>query len=276
MADNYIVLRRSPDWTAFDIEQTRPFLAKFGLAEDLIIKFAQAWDKDLSTPFLFYREAMKEICLYNVRSVLGGTIVSCDTLSKMSFDDDDLLYFTDDDDWVHPHLFRLLRAASPPKDGFLWRSIFVGKLFADTPHERGGGALVQERPQSDVIYTNNYAVTGAAWNRIGAEKLLEHYAAQVELNEERFVPDRLDAFLSAANKHLCCTVCIDYNSRQPGFLESLPRALGQVVDEIEATQLSDRTCWVAESLAKFAAVNRSTLASPANAGAGPKPGLFFP
>ena len=186
-------------------------------------------------------------------------IVSHRDLAAITFADDDLLFFTDDDDWTDPRLFRSLRAAGPVRDGLLWRSIFVGKLFTDTPHEKRLGAIVQERPASDVVYTNNYAATGAAWKRLGPERLLEHYSAQAELTSGAFEPVRIDDYLTAANKHICCTVCIDYNSRSVGFLRNLRAAVSQIIDELDAVQLSNQTSWITKILQNFASINREAL-----------------
>lgn len=259
MGRNYVVLRRSPDWARFDIEDTRAFLASLGLDEGLIVRFAERWDADLALSFLGYRQAMKDLSLAGAHGVRSAEVVSHTDLADMSFADDDLLFFTDDDDWTHPDLFAPLRASGDAADGWLWRSIFVGKLLSDTRREKSGGAIVQERPASDIVYTNNYAVTGAAWKRLGPEHLLEHYSAHAALRDGLFAPDRVDDYLTAANKHICCTVCIRHNSGVPGFLDALPAALSGILADIDAVELSDRTRWIADPLERFAEINRLAL-----------------
>lgn len=268
MARNFIVLRRSPDWLTFDLQDTRAFLAQFDLAEDLILRFAEQWDADFAVTFLGYRQAMKDLSLTCVRAVLDAEVVTHAQVAGLSIDDDDLMFFTDDDDWTHPDLFRTLRALAPAHDGFLWRSIFVGKLFTDTPHEKGFGPIVQARPASDVVYTNNYVATGAAWKRLGSDALLEHYSAQVELDNGRFTLVRVDDYLTAANKHLCCTVCIDYNSRGPGFLDDLPSAVRQVTTELATAPVNDQSDWIGPMLSAYIDLNNMVLGQASKHDAG--------
>lgn len=260
MGRNYVVLRRSPDWRTFDLQETRAFLRQFsGMAEDMIIRFAERWDAAFVVDFLGYRQAMKDLSLGLAHEVQNATVLDHSSLATTILADDDLLFFTDDDDWTAPFLFERLRAAGDPGDGWLWRSVFVGKLFSDTRYEKGGDPLVQERPASDVVYTNNYAVSGAAWQRLGPERLLEHYSAQQALDAGQFRPRRSDAFLTAANKHLCCTVAIECNGRAPGVLDDLPRALGVVLAEAAAAVPSEAIRWISDPLAHFIAINRRTL-----------------
>ena len=93
----------------------------------------------------------------------------------------------------------------------------------------------------------------------GEEKLLEHYDAQVELNNGGFSPSRISDYLTAANKHLCCNVVIDYHSRDHDVLENLRGAVTTVSAEINNVQLSDDLRWTAEPLRAFAAINRLVL-----------------
>ena len=138
-------------------------------------------------------------------------------------DDRDLIYFTDDDDWVIPDLFAVLRSHDI-QDGFLWSSIRVGP----------GPAVVEKRAFSNEFYTNNYCVSGRAVRRLGLDAVFEHYGAQKAAELGAFILAKLELYLSCANKHPCCTVNIlhdpgfDIRLDTPKFLEQLSNA---VLDE---------------------------------------------
>ncbi|QTN18891.1 hypothetical protein HZ989_11690 [Brevundimonas sp. AJA228-03] len=257
---NYVVLRRSPDWAHFDIEQTRVFLAAFpAIDNDLIVKFAERWDAVMAMRYIDYRQAMKDLALSTARAVRRATFVTLDDLPHLDLHDDDRLYFTDDDDWVSPDLFERLEQLPSNGDGWLWNSVFVGKLFGDTPEEGPESRVVRERPASDTVYTNNYAVTGAAFRRLGAGALVEHTNAQLALDGGRFVPVRSGEYLSAANKHLCCTVCIHYNQASEAFQSDMAGAVRLILDELAVTELSPRISWLAGALQAFQEINRRAL-----------------
>lgn len=257
---NYVVLRRSPDWAHFDIEQTRVFLAAFpSIDNDLIVKFAEHWDSVMAMRYVDYRQAMKDLAVSTARAVRRATFVTLDDLPDLDIHDDDRLFFTDDDDWVNPDLFERLEQSPSNGDGWLWNSVFVGKLFGDTPQEGPESPVVRERPASDTVFTNNYAVTGSAFRRLGAGALLEHTNAQQALDAGSFVPGRSVEYLSAANKHLCCTVCIHYNQASEAFRSDMAGAVRLILDELEVTDLSPRTSWLAGTLQAFQDINRRAL-----------------
>jgi hypothetical protein len=41
---DFIVLRSSPDWRTFDIQQSRQFCQFVGIPDDAVINFANTWD----------------------------------------------------------------------------------------------------------------------------------------------------------------------------------------------------------------------------------------
>lgn len=256
---NYVVLRRSPDWLSFDLADSRAFCATFTDNHDLIIDFAAAWDAASELDFLHYRQAMKDLSLRSAKGVKMAEVVSHTDPDLADVADDDLLFFTDDDDWVRPDIFERLRAQPAAEDGWLWRSIFVGKMFSDTPYEKSDGYIVQERDASDVVYTNNYAVTGRAWKRLGPDALLEHFSTQRTLNAGEIELERIDEFLSAANKHICCTVSIFHNNRWEGFTTSLPACVAQITAEIEAVDLPTHSGWIQPYIEGLAETNRAVL-----------------
>jgi hypothetical protein len=257
MADNYVVLRASPDWRNFDIEQTRPFCRNAGLPEDLIIRFVEHWERTFALDYREFRHQMKQITLRSISacrtSRFLGSIELGDVLS-----DDDLFLFMDDDDWVAPTLFDVLRGCETPADGFLWSSIGLGKNFAVRPIEKRA-PLLQKRLLNDVIYTNNYCVTGQAIRRLGIQALFEHSRAQESLNDKQFSPQKIAHYLSCANKHPCSTVFIQFNSETPEILEHLRETIAGIADEQKDAKLDADTHWVAPYLRQFETVVRRSL-----------------
>ena len=130
---NYVVTRATPDWTHFDLNDTRAFCARFRLPETLIIDFAARWDAVMAMTFLEYRAAMKAISVGLIEEVRGASIVPVERIRKLAVQDDDILYFTDDDDWVRADIFDRLRAQAPSEQGWLWSSPAMAKMFGDPP-----------------------------------------------------------------------------------------------------------------------------------------------
>ena len=259
MGQNYVVLRRTPNWPNFDIEDTRAFLRNVGLPDDLIIDFAERWNSVMAVNYLGYREAMKAIALESARNVREATVISYEALPALALADDDLLYFTDDDDWVSPNLFLRMRAAGPSGDGWRWLSVFVGRMFVDTPLQSAGGGVLQLRATTEILYTNNYAATGAAWKRLGSNALLEHGHAQRVFDSEDFKPQLLPDYLSAANKHLCSTVAIQFNSASASFNADLRAGLAGIMADADKEELDERVAWLCAPFRKFTHTNRRTL-----------------
>ncbi|MEL6666913.1 MAG: hypothetical protein AAFQ24_12315 [Pseudomonadota bacterium] len=255
MAD-YVFLRSSPNWATFDLEDSREFMRRSSLPEDAIIKFAARWQKQFGQRYQSYREEMKSISL---KSIADTNVQVIDGSEGIQFEDDDLIYFTDDDDWVAPKLFRRLRELPKSEDGYVWRSVYTGWLLVDTPHEPGGAPSLRLRPVNEKIYTNNYAVTGHAINRLGLERLFEHYHAKRVYDAKQWVPHRCDEFLSVANKHPCCTVLVVFNSRVDGYLENLRDPLREFIDDLKSQQIDPKAQWIEPYLQRFIEVNEALL-----------------
>jgi hypothetical protein len=260
MPKNYVVLRRSPDWLTFDLEETRAFCRAGELPEDTILRFVARWDAVMAVGFLEYRHRMKQLALRSAHAVKDATVVPLAQLAEQTFAPDDLIYFTDDDDWVCSDLFAALRARPAPVDGFLWRSIFIGKLFSDTAYEGVDSPAVSERPASTVVYTNNYAVTGAAWSRLGPGSLLEHFHAQGAVDRSDVSFEQVDLFLSAANKHPCCTVSIAYNDRSDWFVANTRAAIQAYIAALVGAPLGPGSAWIRPCLDELIAINRDASA----------------
>ena len=255
MPRNIIVLRRSPDWLNFDMEETRAFCRAIGIAESAVIDFAARWDQQTNLGYLAFRAAVKDIALDMMRACRNAIIVDYRDLAAMVVDDDDIFYFSDDDDWVAPNLFPVLRE-HPVVDGFLWGSVYVGRLFVDTPQENFASPVISKRDFGKVVYTNNYAVSGRALRSLGLPRVQEHFHAQQALDSGDFEPSPVHAHLSAAAKHFCCTVSIQYNSASASFMDDLRGAAATFAMELDRADLSGGLEWLRDPVSRLAALNR--------------------
>jgi len=177
MPNNYIVLRNSPTWLSYTDQQSRDFCARFALPENTILDFISIWDAALDVDYRHFRKVMKETALANFAKVHGSIFLAHEAFRTIAPDPDDLIVFVDDDDWLAPDLFIRLRDVPGSHDGMKWGSIRVGPVFSPSPQTQPQGVLYP-RPIDQVLYTNNYAVTGRALLRAGVEQLFEHRDAQ--------------------------------------------------------------------------------------------------
>lgn len=256
---NYVVTRATPDWANFDLNETRAFCARFRLPETLIIDFARRWDAEMAVSFLEYRVAMKAIALGLIDRVRDAAVVPADALATLSVEDDDILYFTDDDDWVRPEIFERLREQSSSEHGWVWSSPAMAKMFGKPPPELDGALVIHDRAVDGKVHTNNYGVTGRAWRELGHRQLFEHFWAQSASKAKQFRPTLIDEPLSAAHKHMCCTSAINRNSRMPEVMVDLRAALADYQSHIARTELTPRLSWLREPMTDVMAVNERAL-----------------
>jgi hypothetical protein len=268
MSRNFIIMRASPDWLNFDLEETRAFCRGLGQREDLIIEFADRWRQTFGITYSELRHEMKAITLAAIAATrdcqLGGMSELIDPAN------DDLFVFMDDDDWTAPHLFEVLRSLPTPQDGWLWGSIFLGSFLVDVPGTEdapgraAGTPALQKRALHDFLYTNNYAVTGRCVKQLGPHALFDHMDGQQALRAGKFAPLKLASYLSCTNKHPWCTMAILSNSRSPSFLERLYPMLVGYAHEINSAELDNDTRWISSHLDRLRACVVRTLASAAS------------
>jgi hypothetical protein len=256
MAENYIVLRKSPDWLHFDLDESRAFCRNVGLPEDTIVRFAAHWRQNFALDYRQVRHEMKEIAVASISACRRSRFLrTIDHLEHFSPNDDDFIFFTDDDDWVAPNLFEIIRSYEP-HDGMLWGSIFLGKMYADTPREKRGTPALQKRQLDDIVRTNNYCVTGRALRRLGLPAVFEHYHAEEALLKGNFLPQKISSYLSCANKHPCCTVSIQYNADTLEFRERLRETIISYARELEEIRLDADTLWISPYLHRLGGIMR--------------------
>src|SRR5579885_1320342 len=116
MPHNYVVLRESPNWLAYNEQQSREFCRRFALPEDTILEFISIWDAAFDVGYRRFRHVLKEISLANFRRVRDSIFLEHADFRAGSSKPDDLVVFVDDDDWLAPDLFVDLRGASTGHD----------------------------------------------------------------------------------------------------------------------------------------------------------------
>jgi hypothetical protein len=253
LSDNYIVLRASPDWLRFDLDESREFCGSRGMPEDLVVRYADRWQRTFGQDYREFRHEMKEIALASIAACRNCRFLTGrDQLKEPA--DEDLIVFMDDDDWLAPHLFEILRAGHTPHDGFLWGSIFLGKFLVDRPGLPVGSPALHLRALDDAVNTNNYAVTGRSLKRLTVPKVFEHRHAQRQLNAGDFAPQRISHYLSCANKHPCCTMWPLRNLQVPNFLDRLRETVSDYESALRAIEVSPDIRWIDPYLRQLRAV----------------------
>jgi hypothetical protein len=267
MSRNFIIIRASPDWLNFDVEETRAFCRGLGQREDLIIEFADRWRQVFEVTYCELRHEMKAITLDTIAATRRCELGKISDLADPA--DDDLFVFMDDDDWTAPHLFEALRSLAPAEDGWLWGSIFLGSFLVDVPGTEdapgraAGTPALQKRALRDFLYTNNYAVTGRCVKRLGLHALFDHMEGQQALRAGRFKPLKVGAYLSCANKHPWCTMAIASNSQSPDFFQRLYPTLVDYAHALRPVELDAETRWIKPYLDRLGACVARTLSTAA-------------
>jgi len=254
--ENYIILRSSPDWLQFDMEDSREFLRQRHFPEEIVIRFADRADRLFAMSYRMVRHQMKQITLDTIAHARDCRLVSSEGLRNPG--DDDVIVFMDDDDWVAPDLFGVLRSTARPGDGYAWGSIRLGLTLAGM---KAGNQAILKRKLDDILYTNNYAVTGRALKRLGMPALLENPEARQALHSGQFNPTLVPAYLSCANKHPWCTMVIQKNLECRDFFLNL-RIMVETYSAILAKiELDADALWIARYLHGLQSLVARTLGS---------------
>jgi hypothetical protein len=247
---NYVVLRNSPNWLSYDDQQSREFCARFELPENTILDFISIWDAALDVDYRHFRHVMKDTAVANFRQVHGSIFLEHADFRAIMPEPDDLVVFVDDDDWLAPDLFKCLRDASGNDDGAKWGSIRVGPVFSHSPATQTHGVLYA-RPLDQVLYTNNYAITGRALMRVGVEQLFEHRDAQRQFDVGAYSPKTVPQYLSAANKHPCSTMAALFFLDFEPFRRDPRAEISRFADALAQSSSEPNTPWIAEPVRKL-------------------------
>ncbi|MFD1951262.1 hypothetical protein ACFSGX_10855 [Sphingomonas arantia] len=244
---NYVVLRASPDWATFDLEETRPFLRLHKLDENLVIDFARIWDATFRLSYRMVRARLKALTLVTIEAVHDATVLRYDAFDAGAITAQDRIIFHDDDDWLAPHVFEEL-ARLPQADGYRWGSIRIGLDFDLTAP---GAGILALRPLSDIVYTNNYAVGGAAFLTRGREAMFEHsQAARAFAQPDMVVTDSSD-YLSCAVKHPCSTLAAKWAMREPAFHRDPAAFVAPFVSRLRVAEPAGPSAWTAAPIAEL-------------------------
>jgi hypothetical protein len=262
---NYVVVRHSPDWLSFDPEASRAYCLSNRMPETLIIDFMAIWDAAVAIDYRRFRFRLKEIAQQTLVSVEGGRIIGDAAFRQLTLagevPPDALVVFIDDDDWLAPHLFSRLRelaVAGAGVDGFRWGSVRLGRDFKWTLDADANFALhptVALRPiDQRTIYTNNYAVSGAALGRLGIDALCEDFDAHEQLDSGRFAPATVAQYLSCANKHPASTLAAYFLLGSENFRRD-PRAdIGRWSEGVMSVPLPVDLAWMEAPRQQLAAL----------------------
>lgn len=245
MPHNYVVLRNSPDWLSYDERQSRDFCVRFALPENTILDFISVWDAALDVDYRHFRHAMKLTALANFRQVDGSIFLEHADFRNLALAPDDLVVFVDDDDWLAPDLFMRLREASDSGDGAKWGSIRLGPVFSHSPETPTHGVFYA-RPIDQVLYTNNYAVTGRSLTRLGVDQLFEHRDAQKQFDIGAYRPNTVPHYLSAANKHPCSTMAALFFLTFEPFRRDPRAEMCRFADALAQSSPEPNAQWIAE------------------------------
>ena len=247
---NYVVLRNSPNWLSYSDQQSRDFCVRLALPENTIIDFISMWDAALDVDYRQFRHSIKETALANFRQVHGSIFLERADFRAIALDPDDLVVFVDDDDWLAPDLFIRLRDATDSDDGAKWGSIRIGPVFSHLPETRTHGVFYA-RPIDQVLYTNNYAVTGRTLMRLGVEQLFEHRDAQRQFDVGAYRPKTVPQYLSAADKHPCSTMAALFFLSFEPFRRDPRAEISRFADALAQSSPEPNTQWIAEPVRKL-------------------------
>lgn len=247
MRNNYVVLRNSPNWLSYTDQQSHDFCARFALPENAILDFISIWDAAFDVDYRHFRHIMKDTALANFRQVRESVFLEHPDFRALAPEPDDLIVFVDDDDWLAPDLFIRLRDAPGRGDGAKWGSIRIGPLFSPSP-ETQPQRVLYSRPIDQVLYTNNYAVTGRSLMRLGIEHLFEHRDAQKQFDIGAYGPNTIPQYLSAANKHPCSTMAALFFLSFEPFRRDPRTEISRFADALTQSSLDPNTHWIAEPL----------------------------
>jgi hypothetical protein len=250
---NYIVQRQTPDWLNFDVEQSRPFLKSAGLDEGLVVEFVGIWDKAFRIGYREWRDRIKTISVANYRAVENARLISRANFDAIPVAPDDLVVFVDDDDWLRADLFNRLRGLNVSGHGARWGSVRVGLVGGPTRFDPDISQIAL-RPLSPVLFTNNYAVTGALLQIAGTDRLFQHFVAQMGIRSGHFQPVPVAVYLSAANKHVCSTMSARHLLASEHFRTDPKTVVSATYDDLNAATIPAAAEWIRPALSEYLAL----------------------
>ena len=255
MAQNYICWRASPDWLSFDIESSRDFCRRVGLDENTVVDFVSIWDRVLHVSFREFRATLKDIAFENFRSVANAKLISHIDLKDIPLNASDSIAFTDDDDWYAPNLFEV-----PANDhGARWASVRLGASFDPGQQHVATANLLTLRSVDQVIYTNNYIVTGQVIANAGLEAVLEHWSAQGAQDKGVYRPLGSDGYWSCANKNPASALSARSYLANELFRRDPLREFQRYAAALKSLHVPDAAKWLGAPLERFRKLINETI-----------------
>lgn len=259
LAERIIAVRHSPDWLGLTDENTRTFLRRHGIRETLLVEFIAIWDRHMKVDYRTFRHEIAALSRANFAAVAGARVVSHEALRQETPPPDALIAFVDDDDWLAPDLFDVLEKAAPrPVNGAWWGSILVGPQLTSVEAYLREPAIELGTAER-VIYTNNYAITGRALKWHGYGRLFEHYHADRRFRKFWWPPKKVPLYLSAASKHPCSTVVVQYLMDRPEFHADPRRFFESYATQLAATPIPPAYGWLAAPVGEVQALMNRAL-----------------
>jgi len=224
----------------------------------LIIDFARLWDASMRFDYREYRQQIKNLALNNAANCDDANILNYSNYLKHDRSPDSWYYFTDDDDWISPEAFSYLKGLN--SEAAVWGSIYIGQLYTDSETAKAADQVVNFRDFNPTIfYTNNYALKGSTLDRVGDDKLVEHYDAQASYDRGEVHPFKIDAYLSAANKHPCCTMAILYNIKSEVYRRDMKGALEKFTCDLDRKINELDSPWLIKNIEQLVGLNKTCL-----------------
>jgi hypothetical protein len=235
-----ILVRQSPDWRHTPYEEliagSRAFCrlvgAAAGFGENFISDAVAVWDRTFATSYFHVRAAMKDIAQHNLREVRQALIEPVATAGAAT---QDLHVFIDDDDWLHPSLWRELQ----PQHGAQHDGYIFGNVLCVS--------RVELRRVEDGCYTNNYAVTGHHLRSLGGDcvRFAQHWDANEAFHQPTFRRSYVPRYLSATNKHPASAMKLKDGLQNAELsAQTLRRLVEKFVDESAQQQAPAQAQWV--------------------------------
>lgn len=242
-----IALRASPDWLNFDLAEARPFLKSIGFALDMLDQFVELWDRNLAVDYRTFRHRLKLLALETAAATTGALL---DGRMVGRSGSPDRIVFLDDDDWLAPDLFENL-APAEAADGQRWSSVRIGLDYDPTSPD---AAVIQCRPPSRIVYTNNYMVTGDVLRGHGVDAVFEHTNAQSTFDREDFTVIDMAGYYSCAVKHPCSTTAVRHLMSLEEFRRD-PKSIVQLfAQRLVVTPIPSEATWIGRPVSALVAL----------------------
>ena len=250
-----VVVRQSPDWRntphAELIENSREFCRSVGdatgLSENFIADVVAVWDETFKIPFFGVRAVMKDIAQQNLASVRRARIAGNDAAPDSR---DRMTIFIDDDDWLHPDIFSMMRPhLTDDADGYIFGNILCTRDIELRNIENG-------------CYTNSYAITPAfaAADPQNFRRAYQHWDANAVFHAAGFRRVYVPLYLSATNKHPASAMKLK-DGLQDNDLSALTlrRLVEKYVDEGASSEVPREARWTSPYRERVRKVFADTL-----------------